>query len=296
MKTLSVRFYKRLILIVIALLILIPTVAAIVFGLQNAELRRQLAGGEPEPGPVQPKDPLELVGDPLDYQELYPQLYSTATIAAERLWEEQTVYLTFDSTPSASTGTILDVLDEQGVKATFFVNGVATPESKTMMKAIVERGHTIGLRSYSDSYQRIYGSVAAYLEDFQAIYDLVYQATGVRAEIFRYPGGSINAYNSGIYQQLNAEMLRRNFVFFDWSVSGESTGQNEQAVVELRESVLAGMAGRERGFVALQDVPGDDTVASALPEIIEELRSEGYGFQPLTAQVLPVIFNYKGAS
>lgn len=60
MKTLSVRFYKRLILVILALLILVPTVLAVVFGVQNAALRRQLAEGE------KPREPLQMVGEPLD--------------------------------------------------------------------------------------------------------------------------------------------------------------------------------------------------------------------------------------
>jgi len=296
MKTLSVRFYKRLILVILALLILVPTVASVVLFIQNTALRRQLVAGgvQTKPGSVQSGGPLDLMGEPLTYQELYPGLYSTAAITAERLWETETVYLTFDCTPSETTGEILDVLDAYGVKASFFVNGSTDSEAHDMMRSIVERGHCIGLRSYSDSYQQIYSSVEAYLEDFKAIYDLVYEVTGVQAEIFRYPGGSVNAYNSGIYQQLNAEMLRRNFVFFDWNVIGG--GQAEQTASELRSGVLSEMEGRQRGIIDLQDVPGDDTVVNALPGIIDGLKERGFSFQPLTAAVLPVIFNYKGAS
>ena len=43
MKTFSVRFYKRLILVFLALLILIPTVFAVFFGIRSADLERQLA-------------------------------------------------------------------------------------------------------------------------------------------------------------------------------------------------------------------------------------------------------------
>lgn len=292
MKTLSVRFYKRLILLVLALLILIPTVLAMVFHAQNKSLRQQLSG---QGGSVQQKTPLLPVGEPLDYQILYPELYSTAEIPVDRIRESNTAYLTFNSAPSANTEAILDILDTYGIKATFFVKQNEDPESDNALKLIVSRGHTIGLQGYSDSYQQIYSSVSAFLEDFKAIYDLVYEVTGVQAEIFRYPGGSINPYNCGFYQELNAEMLRRNFVFFDWNISGEGSAQEEQTGDQIRENILDGMEGKDRAIIALQDEPNGEMVISALPGVIEGLQEAGYNLQPLTASTLPVIYSYKSA-
>lgn len=290
MKTLSVRFYKRLILVILALLILVPTVLAVVFGVQNAALRRQLADGPAES--EKPREPLQMVGEPLNYQTIYPELCSAAEIPEERVRESNTAYLTFNSTPGSNTEAILDVLDTYGVKATFFVRGTGDTEIYPILREIVDRGHALGLYGYSDSYQQMYSSVTAFLEDFKAAYNMVYEATGLQAEIFRYPGGSINPYNCGLYQELNAEMLRRNFVFFDWNVSGAVSGQEEQTGDQIRDNVISGMAGKDRAIIALQDAPEETAVTSALPGIIEDLRSTGYRMKPLSASVMPVIFGY----
>lgn len=289
MKTFSVRFYKRLILLILALMILIPVGCAVYLRIQNAELKRQLGTlGEI----TQPKEPLLPEGEPLDYQTLYPELYSTAEIAAERIRESNTAYLTFDCVPSANTEKILDVLDTYGVRATFFIKGTSDPNSFEALRKIVDRGHTLGLWGYSDSYQQIYSSVNAFLEDFKAVYDMVYETTGVRAEIFRYPGGSINPYNCGFYRELNAEMLRRNFVFFDWNVSGEPSELEMLTGEQIQENVLREMEGKDRAIIALQDAPEGDALVSALPGIIEGLRDTGYSMQSLTASILPVIYTY----
>ena len=298
MKTLSVEFYKRLILVLLALLILIPTVCAVVFGVQNSLLRRQLAEAGKVPGQSTTQNQNEtvnLVAATIGYQELYPDLYSTGKIAENRLYEEQTVYLTFNSTPGDNTENILNVLDDYEVKATFFLSGTADSVSKEQMKSIVDRGHSIGLNGYSDSYQQIYRSVDGFLEDFKAIFDLVYETTGVQAEIFRYPGGSINAYNSGFYQELNAEMLRRGFIFFDWDVTGEDTLMGGANASQIQSSVLSGMENKSRGIVLLRDTVGKEAVPEALPGIITSLQEQGYQFKPLTADVLPVVYSYKGA-
>lgn len=290
MKTLSVRFYKRLILVILLLLIVVPMIFAITLKAQNKELRSQLEASGQQQG-----KPLDLLAEPMEYQLLYPDLYGTAQIAEQRVRAANAVYLTFDCDLTDNTRQILNTLDQYGVRATFFVNGNTDPDALAVMKEIVDRGHSIGLRSYSDSYEEIYQSVGSYLEDFEKIYNLVYETTGVRAEIFRFPAGSVNAYNSGIYQELIAEMLRRNFIFFDWNVSGEDTQVGDLTAESVTGSVLSGMEGKERSIVLLRDTADKAMVTQALPGIIGELQNRGYSFQPLTAAVLPVVFSYKSA-
>ncbi len=296
MKTFSVAFFKRLILVILALLILIPTALAIIFGVRYSNLKKRM--DQLEEISLALPDYSALLGpdqaDALAYQELFPELYGERAIPARRVPASKTVYLTFDGSPSPNTRDILDTLDAYGVKATFFVSGQSDADSLALLKEIANRGHAIGLRGYSLSYQEIYNSVEDYLADFQKIYDLVYQTTGQKAQIFRFPGGSINAYNSGIYQELIAEMLRRSFVYFDWSVSGEST-RGGQSVDQIQANVLQGMEGKDRGIVMLQDSYGKENVAKALEGILEGLRQDGYKFQPLTTAVLPVVFSYKSA-
>lgn len=306
--TFSVRFFKRLILLVLLLMIVVPTGLAIWFGTQTADLERRLAQmgenpGQPghsqesprpsgEPGVVPTSYETNLDPEPLSYQVLYPELYSTAVIPAQRVKAIDTVYLTFDCTPSSNTLEILNNLDVYGVKATFFVTGSTDPDTQEIMREIVNRGHSIGLRGNSSSYQKIYQSVEDYLTDFNEIYNLVYETTGVRAEIFRFPGGSVNSYNSGIYQELIAEMLRRNFVFFDWSITEGSAGGGELTAEQISTNVINSMAGKDRAIIKFQDSSGREMVAGALPSIIEGLQAVGYSFQPLTAGILPMAFSY----
>lgn len=301
--TLSVKTFKRLFLVLLALLILVPTVLAIHFGRKSASLEARLDGNGPAPVESDVPQPVESTGveyldpvaEPIDYQELYPELYGAQEIDSQRVRANNTAYLTFDSSLGSNTGRILDILREYNVKATFFVSGEVDPDRAAQLKRIVEEGHTVGLGSYSGSYQEIYRSVPDYLEDFRLIYDAVYENTGVKAEIFRFPGGSINAYNSGIYRELIAEMLRRRFVFFDWNISGQDTSIITQTGEQIRDNVVERMTGKDRGIVFLQDGVGKEAVVDALPGIIETLRERGYQFQPLTSTVLPVVFSYQSA-
>ena len=98
------------------------------------------------------------------YTALYPELYA-APAQRETAAPDYTVYLTFDDGPSARTAEVLDILRENGVKATFFVTGQTSELAQEMMRRIVNEGHTIAIHTYSHRYTEIYASVEAYLAD-----------------------------------------------------------------------------------------------------------------------------------
>ena len=78
--------------------------------------------------------------------------------------DEKVVYLTLDDGPSKNTQAVLDILDKYNAKATFFVTG-AMPEYKDMIKKAYDKGHTIGMHTYSHDYAKVYASVDAYFQD-----------------------------------------------------------------------------------------------------------------------------------
>lgn len=223
------------------------------------------------------------------YTALYPELYA-APSQRETLAPDYTVYLTFDDGPSARTAEVLDILKENGVKATFFVTGQTSELAQEMMKRIVNEGHTIAVHTYTHRYTEIYASVEAYLADFQRIYSWVHQVTGVYPQIFRFPGGSVNAYNKGIYQELAAEMDRRGFVHYDWNaMCGDADGKTHTPE-ELAQNSLA-MVGRKHVIVLMHDSAVRQTTVACLPAVIAGYRNAGYTFAPLTPEVKAITFD-----
>ena len=146
---------------------------------------------------------------------------------------DKVVYLTFDDGPSKKTEEILNILDEEQVKATFFFNTNERKHLDNVIKEAFDQGHAVGvLTSTGNNYNQIYASVNSYIEDFQAAYDRLYAITGERPTIFRFPGGSINGYNKNIYAALTEEMKARGYVYFDWNVCAQDySGSESQADV-----------------------------------------------------------------
>lgn len=112
------------------------------------------------------------------YSSLYPDFYAPQAYSANSA-PSKTAYLTFDDGPSGNTDVILQTLQEENVKATFFVVGTTDANNLARMRRIVQEGHTIGMHSYSHSYKKIYASVEAFLKDMYQVFNLIKDTTGV---------------------------------------------------------------------------------------------------------------------
>lgn len=223
------------------------------------------------------------------YMDKYPDFYAPQPLKADYA-PENTVYLTFDDGPSATTDRILEVLAEQDVKATFFVvtmNGY----SKERLKAIADAGHTVAMHTKTHSYRTIYASVDAFLDDMYQVFCDIREVTGQTPTLFRFPGGSINTYNHLVYQEIIAEMLRRGFVPYDWNVSSGDATENTVAKNVIVQNVLA-QTKMSRAIVLMHDGYYKTTTADALPEIIAGLKAKGYRFEALRPDSAPVLFQY----
>lgn len=232
-------------------------------------------------------------GEVPEYTQLFPELY-----APERKGEpdkpavdEKVVYLTFDDGPSANTDTILQILDQYGIKATFFVVGRTSEQDQQRMRDIVNAGHTLAMHSWSHDYRTIYASVDAFLEDFDRLFQWIEEVTGVQPQIFRFPGGSINGYDRGTYQEIVAEMSRRGFVYFDWNASAQDATVKPLPADTIAANCLKGI-GKNRVVVLCHDSSARVTTTEALPAVIEGYQAAGYTFAALTPDVMPVTFGY----
>lgn len=225
------------------------------------------------------------------YQALYPELY-----AREHEWnsvmKKKVCYLTFDDGPSARTPEVLEILERYGVKATFFVVGKDTEQSRQWLRDIAAAGHTIGVHSYTHTYRKIYATVEDYLDDFAKEYNLILETTGTAPQIFRFPGGSINAYNGHIYQEIVAEMTRRGFVYFDWNRSNGDAVKNSPAATTLAQNALDRLGASSRVILLMHDSKGHANTVAALPAIIEGYQNAGYTLEALTPEVRPIVYAY----
>lgn len=223
------------------------------------------------------------------YQALYPDFYAPQTYSANSA-PNKTAYLTFDDGPSGNTDIILQTLQEENVKATFFVVGTDNADNLARMRRIVQEGHTIGMHSYSHSYKKIYASVEAFLKDMYQVFNLIKDTTGVTPTCFRFPGGSINSFNKAVYKDIKAEMIRRGFVPYDWNVSSGDASTTKYTPEQLTGHVLNGIGSKSRIIVLMHDSSSKENTAQAVRQIIIGIREKGFIFAPLDYQTKPILF------
>ncbi len=220
------------------------------------------------------------------YEDMFEDM--TVRVPASYVREENTVYLTFDDGPSANTYSMLYYLDKYDLKATFFVVPSRTEECYALMKQIVDSGHAIGVHSASHEYEKIYASVEAYLEDFYDAWQMIYEATGVKTEIFRFPGGSKNDYNEATRDAIIEEMTRRGFRFYDWNVDSNDAGG--ATWTEMFTSVPEDISNNYRSVVLFHDSAQRENTVYVMEDIIKKLIKEGYKFDKINNNTQPVQF------
>ena len=225
------------------------------------------------------------------YADIHTDMYVTAP--ANYVREDKTVYLTFDDGPSDNTYSILQYLRNYDIKATFFVVPNRSEYCYTLLKAIAADGHAIGIHTASHKYDEIYASVESYLDDFYDAWNMVYEATGIKCEIFRFPGGSVNDYNEATRDDIINEMSRRGFRHFDWNVdSGDALGASwTQMWNSVPADIEANYDRNFRSVVLMHDSDNTTNTVLVLGDLLKKFVNEGvYKFDKISNDTQPVQF------
>lgn len=198
----------------------------------------------------------------------------------------KTMYLTFDDGPSAeNTGRVLDILRDRNIKATFFLVGENVRKHPEVARRIVAEGHTIGIHCDNHDYGALYESVDGYVADFEKARQTVYEVTGVETNLFRFPGGSINAYNQKTGQAIIEAMTEQGYIYYDWNASLEDAVKNPDPE-KLIANGVGSTLGRKRVILLAHDVVYSTGVC--LEELLDSLPE--YEMKPLGEEVEPICF------
>lgn len=170
------------------------------------------------------------------------------------------VALTFDDGPSSkSTSRILNTLQENDAKATFFILGMEAERHPEILNRMIDEGHEIGNHSYShkDLTKLSDEEIADQIYRTQQI---VAEATGQAPILVRPP-----------YGFFNVDLLEKvPFPFLLWSMDTLDWKNRDRRIVSdyILETVLDG------DVILLHDIY--DSTAEAMEIVIPELIRRGY--------------------
>ena len=189
----------------------------------------------------------------------------TSTLPAQQVGGS--VALTFDDGPSTFTPQILNVLQQSGVRATFFEVGQQVQARPGLTQEAYQAGDVIGNHSWSHPNLTLLtpSQVQGQLSRTSAA---IQQATGVSPTLFRPPYGATNTTISATAEQLGLRPVLWNVDSLDW----ERPGVN--AIVR---NVLS--TANNGSIVLMHDGGGDRSeTVQALPQIIAALQQRGFVF------------------
>jgi Predicted xylanase/chitin deacetylase len=213
---------------------------------------------------------------------------TTEAATEEPVLNGHKVYLTFDDGPSIYTDQILDILKEKDVKATFFVVSDDYTYADELNR-IVREGHTLGMHSMSHKYEIIYKDLLSFKEDVQGIHDLLYDITGVDTKYYRFPGGSSNTVSKAPIDECINYLDSQGITYFDWNALNGDAEYVTYSAEELNSNVMGYVrANPEDSIVLLHDQLYHGATVEALPDLIDQLKSEGYEIVPIDDSTIPV--------
>ena len=178
------------------------------------------------------------------------------------------VSISFDASWGADkTISILDILDEHGVKTTFFLVGGWVDKYPEMVEEIFARGHEIG--NHSDTHPHMSQlSESAIKDELRIMSDKVEKLTGVRPTLFRPPYGD---YNNRVVEVSRAE----GYECVQWSIDSLDWKDYDAGTIckRVRDKLCP-------GSIVLFHNAALHT-PEALPSVLEHMIREGYTVVPI---------------
>ena len=181
------------------------------------------------------------------------------------------IMLTFDDGPSREyTNQVLDLLEQEKIRASFFLVADYINHNKDIVKRMVDSGHTVGMHSKSHRpiIYRGYSYTKKDLENSMAIF----KDNGLEVKYYRPPWGQINIWMYFLLKKHKIEKVLWNVMAEDWKANTTSE--------EIGAKILART--REASIICLHDGRGRNEAPKrtieALKMVIPQLKVQGYKF------------------
>ncbi len=191
-------------------------------------------------------------------QERKIPIYSVET-------EEKTVALTFNCAwTDDGLDELLNLLSDEEISCTFFFVGEFAEKYPEAVRKIYNHGHETGNHSmhHNDPVNQSFEEIAS---DISESNDLLYSISGVRPSLYRAPSGSYDNKTVEAAESLGMRVIQWDTDSIDWKdISPEKIKSRVTTKVTNGSIVLFHL--------------GKENTLSALPDIIEGLKNEGYSF------------------
>lgn len=182
---------------------------------------------------------------------------------------EKKIAISFDACWGASyTPEILEILQNNNLKTTFFLTGFWVEKYPEMVQKIAAEGHEIGNHTYSHPHLNSLGEEQI-REELEKVNKMILELTGQKPDLFRPPFGEYNNKVVSVAEKAGYSPIQWSIDSLDWQELGKEP---------MVERVTANL---HPGAIVLFHNNARYTV-EALPEIIASIQEQGYQILPIS--------------
>lgn len=162
----------------------------------------------------EPDEEEEVEEEEASYRYQVTEDYARVEVIEGEEAEERVALLTYDDAPDGNALEIADVLEEYGVNAIFFVNGmfIDRDNGEEELLELHERGFEIGNHSYTHpNFRTDLATEEEQYEEIISTSDRIEEITGERPRFFRFPFGAYTDYAIEVAQEDGMEIMQWTF-------------------------------------------------------------------------------------
>lgn len=184
-------------------------------------------------------------------------------------------YLTFDDGPSINTTAILQILDQNKLKANFFILGSQAEKLPDLVKKEANDGQIIGNHTYSHqlNYEEGPDNFVKDLDKCDGILKFIL-GNKYNSEIVRFPGGSFGEKR----RPFREAATKAGYRYLDWNDETNDSKSFDPTVSYLLEQLRINTQGKNVVVVLMHDAGAKKNTVLALQQVIDFLKSQGFSF------------------
>lgn len=187
-------------------------------------------------------------------------------------------YLTFDDGPSINTTSILQILDQNKIKANFFIIGSNAQRYPELVKKESDDGDIIGNHTYSHELNYKEGP-DNFVKDLDKCDGILKSILGDKyySELVRFPGGSFGEKRSAFREAATKAGYR----YLDWNDETDDSNNFDPNVSYLLDQLRKNTVGKNVVVVLMHDAGAKKNTVQALQQVIDYLKSQGFSFDTI---------------
>ncbi len=184
-------------------------------------------------------------------------------------------YLTFDDGPSVNTTAILQILDQNKIKANFFILGSQAVLLPNLVKKESDDGQIIGNHTYSHQLNYEEGP-NNFVNDLDKCDGILKSILGQKynSELVRFPGGSFGENR----RSFREAATKAGYRYLDWNDETNDSHSFDPTVPYLLEQLRINTVGKSVVVILMHDAGAKKNTVLALQQVIDYLKSQGFSF------------------